>query len=126
MITLDKIKERLLMLGYPATAADDAMLTYIWNTVQRSVLLSLNILEVPESIENIVIDKICGEFLANKRATGPITGFDVGTAIKSIAEGDTTVTYDANTSPEAQFDMLLKWLISGRDSVLLRCRRIRW
>lgn len=126
MITLDKIKSRLLMLGYTTTETDDPLITYVMQTVEKSVLLSLNILEVTEDIENIVIDKICGEILKTKRGTGPIIGIDVGTALKSIAEGDTTVTYDVASSPEAQFDMLLKWLISGRDSILLHCRRIRW
>lgn len=126
MITLVTIKERLGYLGYTATEADDGMLTYISNTVQRSVLLNLNIIEIEESIENIVIDKICGEFLLNKKSTGQSITIVLGQALKSIAEGDTTVTYDTAMSQEAQLDMLLKWLISGRDSTLLRCRRIRW
>lgn len=126
MITLETIKERLANFGYVATAADDGMLTYVSNTVQRSVLLTLNIIEIEEKIENIVIDKICGEFLMTKKSTGQSVTIDVGMALKSIAEGDTTVTYDTAMSTEAQFDRLLKWLISGRDSVLLRCRRMRW
>lgn len=126
MITLVKIKARLEHFGYTATESDDGMLTYIWNTVQRSVILSLNIIEITEDIENIVIDKICGEFLLSKKNTGQSITIEVGQAVKSIQEGDTTVQFDSATSKEAQLDMLLKWLISGRDSVLLHCRRIRW
>lgn len=126
MITLATIKERLEHLGYTATDDDDGMLTYISNTVQRSVLLNLNIIEIEENIENIVIDKICGEFLLTKKSTGQSITINVGEAIKAITEGDTSVQYDAALSGEAQLDMILKWLISGRDSTLLRCRRIRW
>lgn len=126
MITLEAIKARLAHFRYEAASADDGMLTYIQTTVVQSTLLALNISVIPEDVEHIVIDKICGEFLMTKKSTGQSVGIDVATGIKSIQEGDTTITYDTATSPEAQLDMLLKWLISGRDGVLLRHRCIRW
>lgn len=126
MITLEKIKDRLAQLGYTATEADDGILGYIQVTVQQSVILSLNIATITEDIENIVIDKICGEFLLTKKSTGQSITINVGQAIKAIQEGDTNVQFDTAMSGEAQLDMLLKWLISGRDSVLLHCRRMRW
>lgn len=126
MITLEKIKDRLAQLGYTATEADDGILGYIQVTVQQSVILNLNIATITEDIENIVIDKICGEFLLTKKSTGQSITINVGQAIKAIQEGDTNVQFDTAMSGEAQLDMLLKWLISGRDSVLLHCRRMRW
>ena len=126
MITLEKIKERLSYLGYTAVAADDGMITFIQNTVENSVKLTLNVIEIPEDVENIIIDKICGEFLVNKKSTGQNIGIDVDQAVTSIQEGDTNVSFDKALTGEAQLSMLLKWLISGRDGVLLRHRCIRW
>ena len=126
MITLELIKTRLAQLGYTASEVDDGTLTYISDTMQRSLKLTLNILEIGEEIENIVIDKICGEFLMLKKSTGQNINISVGAAVKAITEGDTSVQYDSALSGEAQLDMLIKWLISGRDSILMRCRRIRW
>ncbi len=126
MISTIRVKNRLEMLGYTATAQDDGLIEYISMTVEKSVLRTINALILHADLENIVIDKIVGEFLINKKNTGQDIGINVDAAVKSITEGDTNVQYETKHSAEAKIDSLISWLIKGRDDVVLSHRCIRW
>jgi len=125
-MTIEEIKSRLQTLGYTATVQDDPLIQFILTTVEASVKAMINAPTIPVDLDNIVIDKVVGEFLLNKKNIGQDVGIDVDSAIKSIAEGDTTVQYDTKYTPEARLDMLLQWLIQGRNGEILCYRRIVW
>lgn len=126
MIELQSIKERLAHFGYTATVTDDGIISYIMASVQNGVKGTLNVLNIPEYVENIIIDKIIGEFLLTKKNSGQDIGIDLEAATKSIQEGDTNVSFDISASPEARINVLIKWLINGRDGSLMRYRRLPW
>jgi hypothetical protein len=126
MITIEKVKSRLEMLGYTATSSDDGLIAFIMTTTERSVQIMINVQSVPDALENIVIDKIVGEFLLNKKNTGQDVGIDVDMAIKAITEGDTNVQYETKYTPEAKMDMLIQWLINSKNGEILCFRRIAW
>lgn len=120
-----KVIDRLSTLGYEVTEADDGLITYIGATVENTAKVILNLTELPAEVENIIIDKIVGEFLLNKKQTGQLTGLDLD-AVTEISEGDTTVRMDKTSTPDQQMNSLIHWLIAGRDHVLLTYRSIRW
>lgn len=122
---LIKVKDRLATLGYTATEADDGLITYIGVTVESSAKVSLNIAELPVTVDNIIIDKIAGEFLLNKKSTGQLTSLNLDN-VTEITEGDTTVKMDKSATSDQQMNSLISWLISGRDQVLLTYRAIIW
>ena len=126
MITIENIKARLVSLTYTPVAADDGLIGYISDNVQSSVKLKLNVQVLPEDIEGLVIDKICGEFLMSKKNMGQDIGINMDAAVKGIAEGDTNVQFDTKNTPESRVDSLIKWLIYGRDSAIIAHRRIKW
>lgn len=126
MITLENIKSRLVSLTYTTSGSDDGLITYISDNVQRSVILNLNVQVLPEDIEGLVIDKICGEFLMTKVSTGQDIGINLDAAVKGISEGDTNVQFETKNTPESRLNALIKWLIHGRDSAIMAHRCIRW
>jgi hypothetical protein len=122
---LEEVKQRLASFGYNATAADDWMLNFCIDKVETHIKNSCNVAEVPEGIRLVVIDMACGEFLFGKKQSGQGVGIDFEVAIKSIAEGDTTVTFDTSASVEAKYDALISYLMHGEvDFAAYRC--IKW
>lgn len=122
---LTKVKDRLTTLGYAPALADDGLIAYIGATVENSAKAVLNITELPAAVENIIIDKIAGEFLLNKKNAGQLEGIDLDN-VTELKEGDTTVKVDKSATASAQMDSLISWLISGRDQVLHSYRAIKW
>lgn len=121
MIERIDIIKRLSTLGYEATSEDDALIDYLIGAVYQSILNDCNINEVPKELKYVAIDMVCGHILQNKLAMGSI---DVEKAIKSIKEGDTTVTYADGSDPKSYLSRYYGNLI--RNKKLVRFRRLEW
>ena len=94
------ITERLQSLGYTVVEGDSWLLSFISDSVESRMILDCGVydttvkaLVIPTEAHRITVDKICGEFLKSKKATGTIPGFDLTAAVKQIQEGDTSITY---------------------------------
>ena len=122
---LDDIKQRLAAFGYNTTAADDWVLGFCINKVETHIKNNCNVAEVPEGLRSIAVDMVCGEFLFGKKQSGQGVGIDFEAAVKSIAEGDTTVTFDTSSSVEGKYDALISYLMHGEVD-FATYRRIRW
>lgn len=125
-MTLEQIKARLEMLGYNTGAQDDALLDFIMRAVKSDIRVTLNIEEIPADIEHIAIDKVVGEFLLNRKNMGQDVGIDLDAAVKAISEGDTNVQFDTDSTPESKLDALIRYMLTGRDAVMMAYRSIRW
>ena len=72
---------------------------------------------------------MCSQFLYYKKNSGSLEGFNYDAVIKSIKEGDTTLTYavgQGEDTPENRFDAFVKKLELGYDKWITPHRRIRW
>ena len=130
MVDREKIISRLKHLGYTATESDyeaiDFELTKILNYVINNFTRTANI---PETLEPRIIDRVCGEFLFYKKNSGSLEGFNYDAVIKSIKEGDTTLTYavgQGEDTPENRFDNFVKSLERGFDKCCAPYRRLVW
>ena len=129
MITRDKIIKRLKQLGYTATMEDYDHIDYELETVLNYTKNYCNITEIPTILENRLIDRTCGYFLYYKKNSGSLEGFNYDAVIKSIKEGDTTITYavgQGEDTPENRFDSFVKQLERGFDKWLTPWRKLRW
>lgn len=125
MVMLEEVKQRLAVLGYTATAADDWMLTFCIEKVEAHIKNSCNVAEVPDGLQHIAVDMACGEFLFGKKQSGQSVGIEFEAVVKQITEGDTIVTFDTSASAEAKYDALVKYLLHSEvDFAAYRC--IRW
>lgn len=122
---LEDVKARLISLGYEALPADVWMLGFCIDKVQAHIKNNCNVAEVPEGLRPVAIDMACGEFLFGKKQSGQGVGIDFEAAVKSIAEGDTTVTFDVSGSDEAKYDALIKYLLHS-EADFSAYRRIKW
>lgn len=123
---IETIKERLVSLGYEAGDNDIFALQFVLDKVKNHVKNFCNISEIPESLEQLIVDKTCGEFLAQKKASGQLTSGQIEGVAKRITDGDTTVEFASNTDAETIFNTYINNLTSGHDDCLIRYRRLVW
>lgn len=129
MITKDDIILRLGQLGYEVEGDDydqiefelKKIINYTYNYCNRS--------DIPKVIFPRLIDRVCSDFLYYKKNSGSLKGFNYDAVIKSIKEGDTTLTYavgQGEDTPENRFDSFVKQLERGYDKWITPHRRLRW
>ena len=129
MVSRTQIIERLKMLGYVASTADNDHIDYELNKILNYVKNYCNITTIPEILDPRIIDRVCSDFLYYKKNSGSMEGFNYDAVIKSVKEGDTTITYavgQGEDTPENRFDAFVKALERGFDKWITPHRRIRW
>ena len=129
MITREMVITRLEQLGYTIKSAEYEAVTFELNTILNYVKNYCNITEIPDILNNRIIDRICSAFLFNQKNAGKLEGFNYEIAIKQLKEGDTTIQYangQGEDTPESRFDSLVKQLERGFDKWLTPHRRLRW
>jgi regulator of RNase E activity RraB len=128
---LNDIIQRLATLGYEVTDADEFALKFVIQKTENHIKNSCNILSIPEGLYQIAVDMACGYFLYEKKAIGAdsLKGFNLETAIKSIQEGDTNITFAINegsTTNEQRLDALINYLITYGEKHLVSYRCMTW
>lgn len=129
MVTRENVVERLGQLGYTATEEDYPSIDFEMNKTLNYVKNYCNITIIPDILDPRIVDRICGDFLFYKKNSGSLNGFNYDAVIKSIKEGDTTVSYavgQGEDTPENRFDSFVKSLERGFDKWITPHRRLRW
>ena len=129
MVTRDMVIERLTHFGYIVTDEDYSNLDFELEYITNYVKNYCNITEIPTILDKRIVDRVCSNFLFNKKNSGTLEGFDYDAVVKEIKEGDTTVKYatgQGEDTPENRFDSLVKQLERGFDKWITPHRRLRW
>ena len=129
MVTRENIIKRLAQLGYATSETDNEIIDFEMEKILNYVMNHCNITEIPEILDQRIIDRICGEFLFYQKNSGNLEGFDYDAVIKEIKEGDTTLKYatgsDGDTA-ESRFDKFLNKMERGFDKWITPYRKLRW
>ena len=123
---LEDVTKRLESFGYEVTEADTWVLEFIIQKVENYIKNNCNIDTIPEGLHQIAVDMSVGEFLLNKKSTGQLTGIDLEAAIKQIQEGDTTVAFAIDSTPEERLDNLISHLLNYGKGSFASYRCIKW
>ena len=129
MVNEEMIIDRLQQLGYVVDLADAPQIEFEMTKILNYVKNFTNREDIPEILDNRIVDRICSDFLLYKKNSGSLEGFNYDAVVKSIREGDTTVTYAVGQGEDTQenrFDTFVKSLERGFDKWLTRHRRISW
>lgn len=124
----DKITQRLAAFGYTYVEATDAFtLGLIYDKVAFRIQHACNISDVPDCMTPEIIDAVCGEFLAGKKATGQLTGIEIEAIVKAITEGDVKVEFaTGSTGASDIFDAYMTNLTSIDREAIAAHRRLVW
>ena len=129
MVEREDVIARLKQLGYDASNEDNDHIDFELNKIHNYVMNYCNINTIPTIIDPRIIDRVCSEFLYYKKNSGSLNGFNYEAVIKSIKEGDTTISYavgQGEDTPENRFDAFVKSLERGFDKWITPHRRLRW
>ncbi|MDO5388155.1 MAG: hypothetical protein Q4F63_02885 [Clostridia bacterium] len=128
MIGFEDVIIRLEGLNYNISEGDEITLEGAMREAENYIKIFCNIKEIPKELNDIWADMAAGIFLKNKIAVGEnvCEGIDFeGEGIKTITEGDVSVTYTDDSGALAKYDKLIEGLCN-KDDILVSYRRLRW
>ena len=124
----DEVTALLVALGL-TVSPDDPLLGLITNSVTERIKNNINQPEIPEGLHYMAVEMAVGHYLKTKKDSGQLEGFDLDAAVKSIQEGDTSITFavgEGGATPEQRLNNLIEHLINGRIREFVRYRRLVW
>lgn len=123
---IEKIYKRLAALGYAdLSSMDRVLIESELERVQTYVQNFCNLKDVPAELTPRIVDEVCRLFLSLKKNAGQLDGFCYEQAVKSISEGDVSITFSDEESDAVRFEKLLSAL-ALQDNELTAFRRLRW
>ena len=127
---IKEVTKRLADFGYTVLPSDAHAIEFLVAKWSDYVLDFCNVTTVPEGAKTKLVDKICGEFLYNKKNSGQLgETYDFEAPAKIIKEGDTSITMsygEGGKTPEQRFDNMLTTLMNSFDKNLVKYRRMAW
>lgn len=125
----EKVKKLLSELGYTAQSSDDWFIGFCIDKVENTIKNDCNISIIPNTLVELEVDMVVGEFLMVKKNTGQlkIENIKLEVMTKAISEGDTRVEFNTEGSltDEQRVDSLIKHLLN-RKGELSSFRCIKW
>lgn len=124
------VVKRLETLGYTLNDIDNGLLKLVINGVEQYIKNFCNIFDIPTELYFVAVDMAAGTLLRTKSSVGENVCDNIdfeSDEIKSISEGDVSVTYNSNSSSSAtaKYNALLDKLCN-RDNELIVFRKLRW
>lgn len=108
------------LTGYQPTAEDSVLLGILLDTEEQRILNEIAQNQLPSALYDTLRDSACSRFLMSKKET--VLGSDSLQVVKSISEGDVSVSLDGSTA-EARLDALIQELAKEN----LTCfRKLQW
>lgn len=124
-VTMEEVKDRLLSFGYTVKDDDLDSLTVLQDKVERRVQNLCHRQEMPEELRYYVIDRVCGEFLWEKKQSGLLTDVVSEKNVSSLREGDVTVSFFQGDSAADRLDKLIAFLMGSEEEILCY-RKLNW
>ncbi len=130
---LDRVVELLAALGYAeVTANDQIILSFALQKVENFIKTEINWNRVPEELAEVVVCRVLGEFLLNKKTFSPddLAMLDLSAdTVKQLQEGDTNVVFgigERADTDQKRLDAFISFLLSYGADQFGAFRRIRW
>lgn len=122
----EEVIQRLKSLNYTVVQTDEFALQFIIDKVEQDIKNKTNQDEVPSELHFVFIDRVCGEFLRSMMAYKLMSDEQIDSVVASIKEGDTNISFDVNSSPQAIFDAYVNSLINYGNDDFAKFRRFVW
>ncbi len=122
------VLSRLYDFGYSVKENDVFLVAFSIRAVDSELKNKCNISQIPEGLQNIAVDRVCGRILMELKATKRLDSiYDLDSVIESVKIGDTDISFgDSSKSPEQRLDILISSLKSRGEGELACYRRIKW
>lgn len=113
---------------YDVNRADIMQICLSISKIKREIFNYCNITTLPDETSLHFSYMVVGDFLQTKKAQGLLVleGLNLEQAIKSITEGDVSVTFDSSSSDSEKFDTLIDGMCELKGGVFDCYRRLKW
>ena len=127
-IFFENLLKRLESYDYDLQEGDAWEIAFCATKVENHIKTICNVAAVPERLQQIAIDRICGSFFGARFASGQLSigSIDLGGGISQIKEGDTSVSFSGADSESGRFSAMLEALANSGDGDLLCYRKLLW
>jgi hypothetical protein len=122
---LATVKKRLESLHITVTNDDDWLLNFLIEKVSDFIENGCNVDKIPDNLYFFAVDMVVAEFISNKKSVGKLTGIEVATAIKTIKEGDTSITYAVADGADSLESLILD-MKKNLENQFATFRRLVW
>ena len=124
----ESVLERLVSFGYTPTKDDVFSIAFETKSVRSHILNMTNQATIPDGLFEVAVDMVCGNFLNGKYLCGKLEldDLDFEGIVKTVSQGDTSITFETSGQDEDKFRQLIAWLIDGKGCDLLCYRKMQW
>ena len=125
---VETMLKRLVSFGVSPKETDAFAIAYGIHKVQNHIMNQTNQEKIPDGLFEVAVDMVCGEFLNNLYLCGELEmdNLDFEGIVKSVTQGDTSVTFETDGQDENKLWKLITWLCNGKGCDLLCYRKMRW
>ncbi len=130
---MDQVVKLLAALGYPEiTANDQIILSFALQKVENFIKNEINWNCIPKGLEEVVVCRVLGEFLLNKKTFSPddLAMLDLSAdTVKQIQGGDTNFVFgvgEGADTDQKRLDTFINFLLSCGADQFSAFRKIRW
>lgn len=119
---------RLQSLGYDINEGDGVTLDNAIRETVEYIKAYCNIKKIPKELYSTAVDMAAGRIIRDKLATGNSVCGSIdfeNEGIKSVTEGDVSVTYSDSSGKTSRYENLIDRLCNKND-VLICYRKVRW
>lgn len=118
-----QVLKRLESLGWSLQEQDYDAVIFAVDKTYEYILSFCNLSKLPDALINTAVDMATGEFLMDKSAVNEIIGYVDGGFVKSVSEGDVSITYGGDYVRD--LEMLIDSLIDKKN-ILYAYRSLKW
>lgn len=122
---MDKVIELIELFGI-RISTDDFCLAFAVESTIQDILNYCNLKEIPVELEHVIVRRVLAKLLDFKMQTSGADSINIEKGIRSITEGDISISYDTSLDKGAMLAKFIKdGLNYGMDN-LYSFRDFRW
>lgn len=126
---IDDIKKFLISIGCEIKFEDEALIQSLKQKIEKSIMNLCNINEIQKNIEQIVTQRVCGEYLFFMKNSNRLSNFDIDNTVKQIQEGDVNIVFafgNGVLTNEQRIDYIINYMINYGKEELISYRCLKW
>lgn len=126
ILDFQTVKARLEGLGIAIEDLEESLIELLISNAESYAKIEINQLEIPEELVSILVDMVSGEYIKLKRSMNALPGFDISGAVRSVSEGEVSVTFASGATDVERLDFLISSLIGAGVNQWSAFRKMRW
>ena len=122
---MDKVIELIELFGI-RISTDDFYLAFAVESTIQDILNFCNLKEIPKELEHVIVRRVLAKILDFKLQTSDADSINIEKGIRSITEGDVSISYDTSLDRGVLLSKFIKDGLNYGTDNLYSFRDFRW